>query len=390
MINFKSIAGCMALAACALTACDEGAAPEAQGLKSGLNPADFDTVINKKEVKLYTLTNANGMEVDITNFGGRVVSIMVPDKDGKYQDVVLGYDNIAQYADSVNSPSDFGAAIGRYANRINKGQIEIEGQKYQLAVNNFGHCLHGGPSGWQYQVYDVVESNDSVLKMTIASPDGDNGFPGNVKATVTYTLTSNNALDIAFEGTTDKTTVINMTNHSYFNLSGDPTTTVMDQELWINAAKYTPSDDTYMTTGEEKSVEGTPMNFTTQHAIGDQIEDDFDQLKNANGYDHNWCLLTYKDGKGDDTTPCARVYCPATGIELNVYTTEPGLQVYTGNFLEGKVMGKKGIKYPKRAAICLESQKYPDSPNKTQWVSPLLKKGEKYTSHLVYAFSVKK
>lgn len=373
----------------ALVSCNS-AAPEAEGLKSGLNPADFDTVINKKQVKLYTLRNANGMEVDITNFGGRVVSIMAPDKEGNFKDVVLGYDNVAQYADSVNSPSDFGAAIGRYANRINKGQIELDGQKYQLAVNNFGHCLHGGPSGWQYQVYDVVENNDSTLKLSIASPDGDNGFPGNVKATVTYTLTSNNALDIAFEGTTDKTTVINMTNHSYFNLSGDPTTTVLDQELWINAAKFTPSDDTYMTTGEEKSVEGTPMNFTTQHAIGQNINEDYDQLKNANGYDHNWCLLTYKNGKGDDTKPCAKVYCPTTGIELTVYTTEPGIQVYTGNFLEGKVMGKKGIKYPQRSGICLESQKYPDSPNKKQWVSPVLKKGEKYTSHLVYAFSVRK
>lgn len=389
MINLKSLVGCAVVATGALVSCNS-AAPEAEGLKSGLNPADFDTVINKKQVKLYTLRNANGMEVDITNFGGRVVSIMAPDKEGNFKDVVLGYDNVAQYADSVNSPSDFGAAIGRYANRINKGQIELDGQKYQLAVNNFGHCLHGGPSGWQYQVYDVVENNDSTLKLSIASPDGDNGFPGNVKATVTYTLTSNNALDIAFEGTTDKTTVINMTNHSYFNLSGDPTTTVLDQELWINAAKFTPSDDTYMTTGEEKSVEGTPMNFTTQHAIGQNINEVYDQLKNANGYDHNWCLLTYKDGKGDDTKPCAKVYCPTTGIELTVYTTEPGIQVYTGNFLEGKVMGKKGIKYPQRSGICLESQKYPDSPNKKQWVSPVLKKGEKYTSHLVYAFSVRK
>ncbi len=389
MINLKSIVGCAVVATCALAAC-QNADSETEGLKSGLNPADFDTVINKKTVKLYTLRNAKGMEVDITNFGGRVVSIMAPDRKGDFKDVVLGYDNIAQYADSVNSPSDFGAAIGRYANRINKGQIEIDGEKYQLAVNNFGHCLHGGPSGWQYQVYDVVESNDSVLKMAIDSPDGDNGFPGNVKATVKYTLTGENALDIFFEGVTDKTTVINMTNHSYFNLSGDPTTTVLDQELWINAAKFTPSDATYMTTGEEKVVEGTPMNFTTQHPIGENINDTtFEQLKNANGYDHNWCLLTFANGKGNDSAPCAKVYSPKTGIELTVYTTEPGLQVYTGNFLTGKIAGKKGVKYPQRAGICLESQKFPDSPNKKQWVSPLLKKGDKYTSHLVYAFGVK-
>ncbi len=387
------ILGSMALATCALSACQQ-AAPEAEGLKSGLNPADFDTVINKKAVKLYTLTNANGMEVDITNFGGRVVSIMTPDKDGNFQDVVLGYDNVAQYADREDklgpNSSDFGAAIGRYANRIKDGKLTLDGQEIQLEQNDNGNTLHGGPTGWQYQVYDVIENNDSTLKLQMASPDGDNGFPGNVKAIVTYTLTYDNKLDIRFEATTDKTTVINMTNHSYFNLSGDPTTTVEDQELWINAAKWTPSDAMYIPTGEEKSVEGTPMNFTEQHAIGRDIEQDFDQLKNAHGYDHNWVLLTYKDGKGDDTTPCARVYCPTTGIQLEVFTNEPGIQVYTGNFQDGTRLGKKGIKYPKRAGICLESQKYPDSPNKPQWVSPILKKGEAYYSHLVYAFSVKK
>ncbi len=392
MNNLKSIlGGSMAVAAMMLTACAGEKAQTATELKSGLEPAAFDTIINEKPVKLYTLTNANGMEVDITNFGGRVVSIMAPDKNGEFKDVVLGFDNIACYADSVNTPSDFGAAIGRYANRINKGKINIDGTDYQLATNNFGHTLHGGPSGWQYQVYDVVESNDSTLKMKIVSPDGDNGFPGEVTAFVTYTLTSNNALDIQFEATTDKKTIINMTNHSYFNLSGDPTTTVEGDELWINAAKFTPSDETYMTTGEEKAVEGTPMNFTKQHAIGEQINDtSYVQLKNANGYDHNWCLLTYKNGKGDDTQACAKVYSPKSGIQLTVYTSEPGLQVYTGNFLTGEVAGKKGIKYPKRAAICLESQKYPDSPNKKQWASPLLVPGSTYKSHLVYAFSVVK
>ncbi len=392
MNNLKSIlGGSMAVAAMMLTACAGEKAQTATELKSGLEPAAFDTIINEKPVKLYTLTNANGMEVDITNFGGRVVSIMAPDKNGEFKDVVLGFDNVACYADSVNTPSDFGAAIGRYANRINKGKINIDGTDYQLATNNFGHTLHGGPSGWQYQVYDVVESNDSTLKMKIVSPDGDNGFPGEVTAFVTYTLTSNNALDIQFEATTDKKTIINMTNHSYFNLSGDPTTTVEGDELWINADKFTPSDATYMTTGEEKAVEGTPMNFTKQHAIGEQINDtSYVQLKNANGYDHNWCLLTYKNGKGDDTQACAKVYSPKSGIQLTVYTSEPGLQVYTGNFLTGQVAGKNGVKYPKRAAICLESQKYPDSPNKKQWASPLLVPGSTYKSHLVYAFSVVK
>ncbi len=392
MNNLKLFLGSAAMAVCALSACQQ-AAPEAEGLKSGLDPAAFDTTINEKPVKLYTLTNANGMEIDITNFAGRVVSIVVPDKDGNFLDVVLGYSNVAQYADREEklgpNSSDFGAAIGRYANRIKDGKITLDGQEYQLALNDGKNTLHGGPTGWQYQVYDVVEANDSVLKLQIDSPDGDKGFPGNVKATVTYTLTSDNKLDIQFEATTDKTTVINMTNHSYFNLSGDPNTTVESHELWINADKYTPSDAEYIPTGEEKEVKGTPMDFTFQHVIGDSIENDFDQLKNAHGYDHNWMLNTYKDGKGDDATPCVRVYCAATGIQLEVYTNEPGIQVYTGNFQDGTRVGKKGIKYPKRAGICLESQKYPNSPNNEKWPSPVLKAGETYNSHLVYAFSVK-
>ncbi|MCD8298011.1 MAG: galactose mutarotase, partial [Prevotella sp.] len=256
---------------------------------SGLNPMAFDTVINEKPVKLYTIKNANGMEVSITNFGGRTVAIVVPDKDGNPTDVVLGYDNVAQYADSVNSPSDFGAAIGRYANRINKGQLTIAGNHIQLPTNNFGHCLHGGPSGWQYQVYDAAQPNDSTLELTMNSGDGDNNFPGNVKAVVTYIVKSDNSLDITYKATTDKETVINMTNHSYFNLNGDPTKNVENCLLYINADNYTPSDSTYMTTGEIATVEDTPMDFRTPTAIGDNVNNfDFEQIKNANGYDHNW------------------------------------------------------------------------------------------------------
>jgi aldose 1-epimerase len=198
---------------------------------SGLDPAKFDTVINEKPVKLYTLTNKKGVEACITNFGGRVVSLMVPDRNGNFIDVVLGYDNIAQYADTVNSPSDFGATIGRYANRINKGQITVAGQKYQLPTNNFGHCLHGGPSGWQYQVWDAEQIDDQTLKLTLVSPDGDNGFPGTVTATATYKITDDDALDCTFEATTDKETVINMCNHSYFTLTGDPSKPGTNMEL---------------------------------------------------------------------------------------------------------------------------------------------------------------
>lgn len=357
---------------------------------SGLDPAKFDTTINDKPVQLFVLKNANKMEVCVTNFGARVVSISVPNKNGAPTDVVLGYDNIAQYADSVNSPSDFGAAIGRYANRINKGIIVVGDKKIQLPQNNGEHCLHGGPSGWQYQVYEGTLLNDTTLQLVLNSPDGDNNFPGNVTATVTYTLTSDNTLDMKFEAETDAETVINMTNHSYFNLSGDPTKQCTNQVLYINADKFTPSDSTFMTTGEIRDVYGTPMDFTKRHALYETIGDtSFEQIKNAKGYDHNWCLNTYKDGKGDDTKVAITLFSPESGIYLEMFTNEPGVQVYTGNFLGTGVKGKKGIAYPKQSAICLESQKYPDSPNKKDWPSPYLKPGEKYYSHVAYRFSVK-
>lgn len=373
----------MAMTACTTT-------DKTTGTASGLDAAAFDTIINNKEVKLYTIKNNNGMEVCITNFGGRTVSVTVPDKDGKPTDVVLGYDNIRQYADSVNSPSDFGAAIGRYANRIKDGKITVEGKEYQLPRNNFGHCLHGGFSGWQYQVYDAVQDNDSTLTLSMTSPDGDNNFPGTVKARVVYTVKSDNSLDIAYTATTDKPTVVNMTNHSYFNLNGDATKSVENCLLYINADNYTPTDSTYMTTGEIAKVEGTPMDFRKATAIGKDVNNfGFQAIKYGNGFDHNWCLNTYKDGKGDDSVVAASLYSPLTGIMLEVYTNEPGIQVYTGNFLEGKVKGKKGVAYNKHAACCLETQKYPDTPNKPQWPSASLKPGEKYYSHCVFKFSVK-
>lgn len=357
---------------------------------SGLHPEAFDTIINEKPVKLFSLKNANGMEVCITNFGGRVVSLVVPDRNGNPTDVVLGYDNIAQYADSVNSPSDYGSTVGRYANRINKGKLYVEGKEYQLPQNNFGHCLHGGPSGWMYQVYDAEQLNDSTLRLSLISPDGDNGFPGTVKATATYKILGNNTLDIVFEATTDKATVVNMTNHSYFNLNGNPSTEGTDMVLYINADNYTPADSTYMTTGEIKSVEGTPMDFRRPRVIAETINDTtFDQIRNAQGYDHNWCLNTYKNGKGDDKAVAASLYSPKTGIFLEMYTNEPGVQVYTGNFQGTGVTCKHGIKYPKHVSVCLESQKYPDSPNKKGWPSPYLKPGEKYYSHVAYKFSIK-
>lgn len=358
---------------------------------SGLDPARFESNIEGRATHLYTMRNSKGMEVCITNFGARIVSVMVPDRKGVMHDVVLGFDNIAQYADRVNFASDFGAAIGRYANRINKGQITVDGKTIQLPQNNYGHCLHGGPTGWQYRVYDGRQLNDSTLQMTLLSPDGDNNFPGAVTATVTYTLTHDNAIDIRYEATTTKKTVINMTNHSYFNLNGDPSHDGENQMLYINADRYTPADTTYMTTGEELSVTGTPMDFRRFTALSKDINNQqFDMTRNAHGFDHNWCLNTWHNGKGNDKVVAAALYSPTTGIRLDVYTDEPGIQIYTGNFLKASFAAKHGLRYPRHASVCLETQHYPDSPNKPQWASPWLEPGQKYTSHCRYQFSVAK
>ena len=351
---------------------------------SGLNPTKFQTVVNDAQTDLYTLKNKAGMEVCITNFGGRIVSIMVPDKNGEMKDVVLGFDSIADY---INVPSDFGASIGRYANRINQGKMVLDGDTIQLPKNNFGHCLHGGPKGWQYQVYEANPIDETTLELTRFSPDGDANFPGNLTAKVLFKLTDDNAIDIKYSATTDKKTVINMTNHSYFNLSGNPSKAATDHILYVNADNYTPVDRTYMTTGEIVPVKDTPMDFTTPKAVGRDITNfDFIQLKYGNGYDHNWVLNT----NGDVKQLAAKLTSPESGISLEVYTDEPGIQVYTGNFLDGTVKGKKGIVYNQRASVCLETQHYPDSPNKPQWPSVILEPGQTYNSECIFKFSVEK
>lgn len=369
-------------AALALVGCG-GKAPVT---RSGLNPEDFDTVYNGAGTALYTLSNSKGMEVCITNFGGRIVSVMVPDKQGTFRDVVLGFDRVADYFPDHNK-TDFGATIGRYANRIAQGRFTLDGKEYQLPQNNFGHCLHGGPNGWQYQVFDVLESDASHLKLQRISPEGDADFPGQVNATVTFTLTEDNAIDVRYEAVTDAPTIINMTNHSYFNLAGDPANhSVCNDELTINATAYTPVDSTFMTTGEILPVAGTPMDFILPKRIGQDIgRMDFDQIAHGNGYDHNFVLDTNRDA----TVAALECWCPESGIDLKVYTDEPGIQVYSGNFLNGTVTGKKGVVYNQRSAICFESQKYPDSPNKPEWPSPVLRPGETYESHCIFAFSVR-
>ncbi len=391
MKNLKAILGA-GIAFVMISACTNvNDASNNNQTASGLNPAAFDTTINNKVVKLYTLKNSNGMEVCITNYGGRVVSLVVPDKNGKGTDVVLGYDNIKQYADTVGSPSDFGSSVGRYANRIKDGKFTLGDKTYQLKQNDGPNSLHGGGNtGWMHQVYDAEQIGDSVLKLTLVAPDGENGFPGTVTATTTYTVKADNTLDITFEATTDKETIINMTNHSYFALDGDPSQKGEEMVLYVNADNFTPSDKLYIPTGEIRSVEGTPMDFREPKALSTDINNfDYDQIGNATGYDHNWCLNTYKDGKGDDQTVCASLYSPKTGIFLEMFTNEPGVQVYTGNFQGTGIACKHGIKYPKHVSVCLESQKFPNSPNVKEWASPVLKPGEKYYSHAAYKFSVK-
>ncbi len=350
---------------------------------SGLDPKNFVDTVGGKPVALYTLTNDNGMEVCVTNFGGRIVSVMVPDKNGKMQDMVLGHDSIADYE---NIDGNFGALIGRYGNRIEKGKFELMGNTYNLPINNFGHSLHGGPQGFHNQVWTANQTDKSTIELTLLSKDGDAGYPGNLNVKVVYKLTADNAIDITYTATTDKPTVVNLTNHSYWNLGGDPSKDILDNELMVDADEITPIDSTFMTHGDFMKVDGTPFDFRKAKTIGQDINANDEQLKNGHGYDHNFVLNT----KGDVSKVAASVYSPKTGIVMDVFTTEPGVQIYVGNFLDGKVVGKKGIAYPYRSAIALETQHYPNSPNCKTYPSTVLKPGETYSSHTVYKFSVRK
>jgi aldose 1-epimerase len=350
---------------------------------SGLNRSNFQAVVDGDSTDLYVLKNANGIEVAITNYGGTIVSVMVPDKNGVMQDVILGFDNIHDY---VNIDNNFGSTIGRYGNRLANGRVTIEGVEYTLPQNNGAHTLHGGGGGFNTRVFNVVSADSRSIVMTYLSKDGEEGFPGNLFTTVTMTLTDVNAIDIQYKAETDKPTVVNLTNHAYFNLSGDHNNTILDHRLMINADGFTPVDETLIPIGVIAAVEGTPLDFRTFHTIGDRIDDfDFEQLVFGIGYDHNWVLNT----NGDIAQVAATLYSPVTGIQLDVFTVEPGLQVYTGNFLDGTVVGRNGVAYPKRSAICLETQHFPDSPNHPNFPSTLLMPDEIYTSRCIYKFSVR-
>ena len=363
-------------------ACTNKSQVEESTTLSGLKKSNFETEIDGKQTHLFVLNNASGMEVCVTNYGGRIVSVMVPDKDGVMQDVVLGFDSVDDY---INIPNNLGATIGRYGNRIAHGKLTVDGVEYELPKNNNGHTLHGG-KGFDSKVFDAKQINDQTVELTYLSKDGEEGFPGNLSTKVTMTLTDDNAIDIQYEASTDKETVVNLTNHAYFNLTGNPQNTILDHLLTIHSDSFTPIDSTVMTTGEILTVEETEMDFRTPTLIGERIDNyENDQLKNADGYDHNWVLNT----EGDISKISATVYSPETGIKLDVYTIEPGLQIYTGNFLDGSIIGKNEISYNKRTAICLETQKYPNAPNNPEWPSTYLKPEEKYTSRCIYKFSVK-
>ena len=350
---------------------------------SGLQRENFVVDMGGKTTDLYVLRNANGMEVCFSNHGARIVSAMVPDCNNVMRDVVLGFDSIQGYIDEA---SDFGATVGRYANRIDRGRITLDSVTYQLPCNNYGHCLHGGPNGFQTQVFDVESITDSTIVMTYRAADGEEGFPGNLLCRVSYTLTHDNAIAIKYSATTDKTTIVNLANHAYFNLDGDASQSNAEYLFYINASGYTPVDSTLMTSGEIAAVEGTPMDFRTPIAVGARIDGDHEQLRYGMGYDHNWVL----DTEGDMSQVAARLVSPATGIVLEVFTDQPGLQVYSGNFLNGTIVGKGGVPCNYRSAVVLETQKYPNSPNYPHWPSPVLRAGETYEAACVYKFSVEK
>lgn len=349
---------------------------------SGLVQRKFQTEIDGKSTDLFRLTNTSGMEVCVTNYGGRIVSILVPDRKGVMRDVVLGFDNIAAYQ---KYSSNYGATIGRYANRIAKGRFVLDGDTIQLDLNDkLGNNMHGGKPGWAYRVFDAVQKDPATLVLTYVSPDGESHFPGTVQVEVAYHLTDDNALDIAYTAVTDRPTVINMTNHSFFNLSGKPSTAITDHIMWMAADSVMTIDSTVVPTGNFMAVQGTPFDFTEAKPIGQAIDSvENDQIRYGLGYNHNWVLRS-----GDRDKPVASLYSPVSGILLEILTDEPCMQIYTGNYQDGTHIGKKRVAYPYRGAVCLEPQHAPDSPNHPTWPSVRLDPGQLYTSHSQYRFSV--
>ena len=374
MISFKQI---FMLAILVL-----GAGVSTVRAKTEVSQRSFGKLPNGAEVQLFTLKNEK-LEVQVMTYGGVIVSIKTPDRNGKLADVVLGFDDAAGYYGNMNSKSaaSFGPIVGRYANRIAHAKFSLDGKEYALTKNNNDNSIHGGPGGfanvmWQGKIIDIG------VELSYVSKDGEEGFPGNVSTTVRYTLDGGD-LKIAYSARTDKDTVFNLTNHSYFNLTGDATKKTLDQKLTLNAARYTPVDGNAIPTGELKSVEKTPFDFRKATSIGDRIDADDPQLKIGHGYDHNFVI----DGKAGELTQAAQLYDESTGRVLTVLTTEPGVQLYTANFLDGSIHGKKNVAYTKNIAVCLETQHFPDSPNHPKFPTTEVKPGQTFQSLTIYRFS---
>jgi aldose 1-epimerase len=347
------------------------------GLKS-----DFNDSLNGKSVGMYTLTNANNVRVDITNYGATIVRLYVPDRNGKLEDIVLGYDSLAGY---YQGKSYFGTIVGRYANRIANAKFALDGKEYKLAANNGMNTLHGGLKGFDKVVWDAAQDGSGVT-FTYTSKDGEEGYPGNLTVSVRYELNNANELNIQYRAETDKTTVLNLSNHSYFNLDGQGKGNILSHELTLHADAFTPVDSTLIPTGEMKKVSGTPFDFTSPHPIGERVNDTADmQIRYGLGYDHNFVLK----GENGKMKPAASVYSPASGRTLEVETTEPGIQFYCGNFLDGSEKGKGSV-YQHRYGFCLETQHFPDSPNQPSFPTTVLKPGEEFRSATIFRFGVKK
>ena len=351
--------------------------------KATIKQDDFGKTADGQNVELYTLTNANGVEAKITTYGGIITSLKVPDSNGKLDDVVLGFDSLDSY---LKGHPSFGIITGRYANRIAKGRFKLNGVEYKLPINNGPNSLHGGTKGFDKRVWNakpLTKNNEVSLELSYLSKDGEEGYPGNLSTTVVYTLTDDNELKIDYSASTDKDTVVNLTNHSYFNLAGQGTGDILGHQLMLNADRFTPVDATMIPTGEIRSVKGTPMDFTQMTAIGEHINQDYEQLKIGRGYDHNFVI----NGASGTLRQAAKVYEPTTGRVLEVLTTEPGVQLYTGNFLDGSKIGKGGKVYNQRYGFCLETQHFPDSPNKPDFPSTVLKPGDRFRSTTIFKFS---
>ena len=352
-----------------------------------VNPDDFEAVIDGDSINLYTLTNKNGLRADFTNYGQRLIALHVPDKNGAMGDVVLGLPTLDEY---MNGPkNNFGAVIGRYGNRIAKGEFSIKNTKYRLAKNNGENHLHGGNIGFESVIWKARQTAANQIEFTRVSPDMEEGYPGNLDVKVTYVLSDNNELKIIYEANTDKTTIINLTNHSYFNLKGEGMGDVNDHVMMINASSYTPVDNGLIPIGAIESVEGTPFDFTTPKTIRRDLDSNHAQMVIGGGYDHNF-VLNESPKNSEGLVLAARVTEPTSGRIMEVYTSEPGVQLYGGNFLNGSSIGKSGKPYMKRNAFCLETQHFPDSPNQPNFPSTLLEPGETYKSMTVYKFDIVK